>query len=106
MKSNYELANELGLLAIDTVKNSRLQNKILTNLKALFDNKDYRSLPNPHKMDLEQLGMLMHWHSEAKLVILESVKNAISEAKDSGDSNKIIAQKLGLTTQQLTRLMK
>jgi hypothetical protein len=106
MKSNFELADELGRLAIETIKDTKMQNKILTNLKMLFDNKDYRSLPNPYGMGLEELGMLQKWHYEAGEIITQHIKEAILEAKEAGQTNRAIAERLGVKTQQVSRLSK
>jgi len=106
MKSNFELADELGVLAINTIKNVKLQNKILSNLKLMFDNKKYEALPPAYKLDLEELGMLRKWHYEAGEIIAQDVRDAIREAQSSGQTNKAIAAKLGVTTQQVTRLGK
>jgi hypothetical protein len=106
MKSNFELADELGRLAIETIKNAKMQNKILTNLKMLFDNQDYNSLPNAYGMGLEELGMLNEWHSGAGEIIKQNIVDSILSAQDSGLSNREIAQRLGVATRIVTQLSK
>ena len=106
MKSNFELADELGRLAIDTIKDAKMQNKILTNLKMLFDNKDINSLPNAYGMGLEELGMLQKWHYEAGQIITQHCNEAIILANKEGKTNREIATLLGVKTSQITRILK
>ena len=106
MKNNFELADELGRLAIDTIKNVKMQNKILTNLKMLFDNKDIGSLPNAYGMGLEELGMLKKWHHEAGQIIAQNIRDVVLESQNQGLTNKEIGERLGVPTREVTRLSK
>jgi DNA-binding MarR family transcriptional regulator len=106
MKSNFELADELGRLAIETIKNTKMQNKILTNLKMLFDNRDYRSLPNPYDMGLEELGMLQKWHYEAGQIITQHISEQVVSSSKKGQTNREIANLLGVKTSQVTKILK
>ena len=106
MKNNFELADELGRLAIETIKNVKMQNKILTNLKMLFDNQDYNSLPNPYGMGLQELGMLQKWHYEAGQIIAQNINEEVVSASKAGKTNKEIASLLGVKTSQVTRILK
>jgi hypothetical protein len=106
VKSNFELANELSVAAINVVKNVKLQNKILTNIKMLFESKNYDALPPSYNMDLVELGMLRKWHYETGEIITQHIKEAIIESQEKGETNRSIAQKLGIPTRHVSALIK
>jgi DNA-binding MarR family transcriptional regulator len=106
LKSNFELADELGRLAIETIDDVKMQNKILVNLKMLFDKQDYSSLPNSYEMGLKELGMLQKWHYEAGQIITQHITDEIVSASEKGKTNREIATILGIKTSQVTRILK
>lgn len=106
MKSNFELASELGLMTINNVKNVKLQNSILSNLKMLFDQRKKDVLPPSYPMTLTELGMLNKWHYETGQIIARNIREAVLEAMSAGMTNKQIGEELGISARKVPGLIK